>query len=339
MEVDEITERVESIRSYIMSSEFKELTLENLEEKLNSIKESKGTTLVSGKYLVVPASSVKDNLKLIDNRVYVDRLLKRKRMLLHGAPGTGKTVLSKVICRCIEEQTGKNVYYLLDVFIDKQKEDIVGGITFDTDGKVVWQDGSLTYLCKEAIEHDENIYVYIIDEINRSDAMVALGVFTQAIEQVNCDVNLASGQSVHVPENLYIIATMNDYDKGAKNLDFALLSRFTSLKVESILYADNFIEQLKITDTTKRGLEKISKILEILNELRSVRYATYGGEPIELGVREMLAYEMTEAELFGLIRNDILNKLRQLVKQSKDEDGANKLLDNIKSLCDESLGN
>lgn len=63
MEVDEITERVESIRSYIMSSEFKELTLENLEEKLNSIKESKATTIVSGKYPVVRANCVKGTLK------------------------------------------------------------------------------------------------------------------------------------------------------------------------------------------------------------------------------------------------------------------------------------
>ncbi len=63
MKVDEITERVESIRSYIMSSEFKELTLENLEEKLNNIKESKATTIVSEKYLVVRANYVKGTLK------------------------------------------------------------------------------------------------------------------------------------------------------------------------------------------------------------------------------------------------------------------------------------
>lgn len=61
MDVEEITEQ--SIKSFIMSSVFKELILETLEEKLNNIKESKDTTIVSGKYLVVPASSVKDTLK------------------------------------------------------------------------------------------------------------------------------------------------------------------------------------------------------------------------------------------------------------------------------------
>lgn len=85
-------------------------------------------------------------------------------------------------------------------------------------------------------------YVFIIDEINRGEASKIFGELFYAIDPgyrgksevrvqtqyqnlvANTDV---FGEGFYVPENVYILATMNDIDRSVESMDFAMRRRFT----------------------------------------------------------------------------------------------------------------
>lgn len=95
---------------------------------------------------------------------------------------------------------------------------------------------------KEELEN----FVFIIDEINRGDISKIFGelffaidpsyrgkkgkITTQYQNLVESDDLYADG--FYIPENVYIIGTMNDIDRGVESMDFAIRRRFTWIEVD-----------------------------------------------------------------------------------------------------------
>ena len=91
-------------------------------------------------------------------------------------------------------------------------------------------------------------YFFIIDEINRADLSNVLGelmfclesdkrgeaVFTQYrnLPTYGLDGKDVFANGFFVPNNVYIIGTMNDIDRSVESIDFALRRRFVFLEVE-----------------------------------------------------------------------------------------------------------
>ena len=94
----------------------------------------------------------------------------------------------------------------------------------------------------EANKIDRKPFVFIIDEINRGEASKIFGELFYAIDpgyrgkkdhlvQTQYQ-NLVPETDVfakgfYVPENVYILATMNDIDRSVESMDFAMRRRFT----------------------------------------------------------------------------------------------------------------
>ncbi|WP_083396959.1 AAA family ATPase [Succinivibrio dextrinosolvens] len=115
-------------------------------------------------------------------------------------------------------------------------------------------------------EQVNNLFVFIIDEINRGDLGKIFGelfysidpdyrgesgrINTQYQNLIESDDCFANG--FYVPDNVYIIGTMNDIDRSVESMDFAIRRRFTFVEVP-VLDDDNKIssQELKILDSIK----------------------------------------------------------------------------------------
>ena len=87
--------------------------------------------------------------------------------------------------------------------------------------------------CLRADKDDKNNYVMIIDEINRGNISKIFGELITIIEKDKRGepVTLAySKQEFNVPENVFIIGTMNTADQSLTHLDAALKRRFTMME-------------------------------------------------------------------------------------------------------------
>lgn len=101
-------------------------------------------------------------------------------------------------------------------------------------------------------------YVFIIDEINRGELSKIFGELFYAIDpgyrgekgKVKTQYqNLIDNDDVFVdgffvPENVYILATMNDIDRSVESMDFALRRRFAWKEIKPEDRIDMLSEKL-----------------------------------------------------------------------------------------------
>jgi AAA domain (dynein-related subfamily) len=124
--------------------------------------------------------------------------------------------------------------YSYEEFIEGIKPEIAeGGVTYHV------QDGTFKKMCQVAESNPEKDFVFIIDEINRGNISKIFGELITLIEDSKrigqaeaLQIKLAysgSGDNPKlfgVPQNLYIIGTMNTADRSIALLDTALRRRF-----------------------------------------------------------------------------------------------------------------
>ena len=81
------------------------------------------------------------------------------------------------------------------------------------------------------IRDKEGKSVLIIDEINRANLSRVFGELLYLLEYRDKTIPLAGGKSFSIPDNLYIIGTMNTADRSIAIVDHALRRRFAFLEL------------------------------------------------------------------------------------------------------------
>ncbi|WP_321386669.1 AAA family ATPase [uncultured Enterococcus sp.] len=121
-------------------------------------------------------------------------------------------------------------------------------------------------------------YIFVIDEINRGELSKIFGELFFSVDpsyrgpKGSVATQYASlhgkRESFYVPENVYIIGTMNDIDRSVESFDFAMRRRFRFVEVKACDQMEmlNAIEQSK---TAISILEKLNQEIENISGLNS----------------------------------------------------------------------
>ena len=124
-------------------------------------------------------------------------------------------------------------------------------------------------------------FVFIIDEINRGEVSKIFGELFYAIDpgyRGNTDVKVKTqyqnlvpdtdvfAEGFYVPENVYILATMNDIDRSVESMDFAMRRRFTWKEVLPA-DTDDMLDVLDCADEAKATMNRLNEVISTTDGL------------------------------------------------------------------------
>ena len=179
----------------------------------------------------------------------LERLQNKKNIVLQGPPGTGKTWLAKKLAFALMEKCAEDKVRSVQFHPNLSYEDFVRGWRPSQEGKLELVDGPFLEIAEAARNSPDEKYVLVIEEINRGNPAQILGELLTLLEadKRNEESALAlcyprqDGEKIFIPENLYVIGSMNIADRSLALVDFALRRRFAFIDLEPALN-DNWVE-------------------------------------------------------------------------------------------------
>ncbi len=186
----------------------------------------------------------------LDIETEVNNLLKeRKYIILQGAPGTGKTRLAKIIAQKRKADT-----FFTQFHAETTYSDFIYGIRPNIKSDNLIYSESLG-IFSQALKHSistKKETILIIDEINRANLSNVLGpifyLFEHKQDMSNVSIEITPDTAINqLPDNFFVIATMNTADRSLAVVDFALRRRFAWYTLEPKIiklkefYKDDFI--------------------------------------------------------------------------------------------------
>lgn len=120
-------------------------------------------------------------------------------------------------------------------------------------------------------------YIFIIDEINRGEISKIFGELFFAIDpgyrgragEVStqyANLHMNPEEKFYVPDNVYIIGTMNDIDRSVDSFDFAMRRRFRFIELK----AENCLEMLSALENEALEEEAIQRMTALNQEIVNV---------------------------------------------------------------------
>jgi 5-methylcytosine-specific restriction protein B len=181
-------------------------------------------------------------LALPDIERLLARLRDKKNLILQGPPGTGKTWLAKRLAFALVGQRDESKVRVVQFHPNLSYEDFVRGWRPVGDGKLALADGVFMEAIRAALRSPGSKHVVVIEEINRGNPAQIFGELLtlleagkrtpkDAIELCYPDAD-GKRRPVHVPENLFVIGTMNIADRSLALVDLALRRRFAFVGLE-----------------------------------------------------------------------------------------------------------
>jgi MoxR-like ATPase len=257
-------------------------------------------------------------------------LLKKKNLIIQGAPGVGKTFAAERLAYSIMGEKDTSRIKLVQFHQSYSYEDFIMGYRPNENGFALSK-GPFYEFCKEA-EPDDRPYFFIIDEINRGNLSKIFGELLMLIETDKRGKEMRlmyENEQFSVPENVYIIGMMNTADRSLAMMDYALRRRFAFFEFEPAFQSEGFK-----TFQTAKSNDKFNTLIRTIEEMNQ---AIVQDDSLGRGFRVGHSYfctgevitkdwlkELVEYELLPLINeywfdepskvDDWTNKLRRVIE-------------------------
>lgn len=180
-------------------------------------------------------------------------LLSKKQIVITGVPGVGKSRYTRELL-----QNGEfKEFELVQFHANYSYEDFIGGETLRVENgatTVDIQKGVFLNFLERVKKQNENDqgkekYLFIIDELNRGNIAEIFGETILTLDRgykVKLSKQLTNDGLFEIPDNVYIVGTMNTSDRNIAFLDLAIRRRFAFI---SLLPNYEFLsEKVKIKD-------------------------------------------------------------------------------------------
>lgn len=191
--------------------------------------------------------------------------------LLAGPPGTGKTRYARQLSLHLADGQSDRVLFLqfhpaigYDDFIEGYRpvpDESASGFTYKLEPRTFLQ------FARDAAKQPQELFVVVIDELNRGDVARVFGELLTYLEPDYRDQKFSlsySGSDEAIPANLILLATANPFDRSVTDLDDALLRRFWVIEFNpdgALLEA-----HLKKEGAEESVINRTVRMFEILND-------------------------------------------------------------------------
>jgi len=205
---------------------------EELEELIEGQEEAPASpTAVKAPEYSIEAFSNETAIPVQTIQQWMRRLERKKQVILQGPPGTGKTYIADHLARLLISETF-GFAETLQFHPSYSYEDFMQGIRpTTTGGELTFErsQGRFMQFCDRAEDvQDDAPCVLIIDEINRGNLSRIFGELMYLLEYRAKAIPLAGeGRPFRIPNNVFLIGTMNTADRSIALVDHALRRRFS----------------------------------------------------------------------------------------------------------------
>jgi 5-methylcytosine-specific restriction protein B len=229
-------------------------------------------------------------------------LLKRKKnIILQGPPGVGKTFIARKLAYEIMQEIKDTSIEMVQFHQSYSYEDFIQGLRPTQKGGFDIKEGIFYTFCRRALAHPERPFFFIIDEINRGNLSKIFGELMMLIEAdkraekyaLKLTYSEDEEDRFYVPENLYIIGTMNTADRSLAIVDYALRRRFAFVSLQPD-YGENFRSFLNANGLSNSMIEHISSSVFKVNE--KIKGDINLGEGFQIGHSYFCDFKTTEDE-------------------------------------------
>lgn len=251
----------------------------------------------------------KDAIEILSQELLLDReflaeigrLLEEKgQLIFYGPPGTGKTYVAQRLAEMYAEGKARTQLvqfhpsYAYEDFVEGYRPRVTGGQSgFDL------LPGPLKRIALEATKSQGVPHVLIIDEINRANLAKVFGELYFLLEYRNKEVILQySAEGFSLPQNLWIIGTMNTADRSIALVDTALRRRF--------FFVPFYPDEAPIKGLLRRWLRKHKPDLEWVADIVDEANNRLGDRHFAIGPSYFLKRDLSEEWVSRIWKHSVL---------------------------------